>query len=136
MLTLEEARKFFKKDAFASKFAGAYIEDVSYEFSRCSMNIEKKHLNAAGLVHGGVIFTLGDFAFAVAANSSYGLTVSLSNQITFHRSSRGSKLYAEASILNRGKTTCFYYIKVYDDLGANIATMTINGYIKKDPLVI
>ena len=55
MLTLEEARKFFKKDAFASKFAGACIEDVSYEFSRCSMTIEKKHLNAAGLVHGGVI---------------------------------------------------------------------------------
>lgn len=130
MLTLEEAREFFKKDIYSNEFSGTVIDDVSYEFARCSMRIEEKHLNAAGYIHGGAIFTLGDFAFAVAANSSYGLTVSLSNQITFHRSSSGKKLFAEASILNKGKTTCFYYVRIYDNLGANIATMTVNGFIK------
>ena len=90
------------------------------------------HLNAAGYIHGGAIFTLGDFAFAVAANCSYGLTVSLSNQITFHRSSMGRELIAEASRINRGSTTCFYNVRIYDNFGADVATMTVNGFIKSN----
>ena len=32
------------------------------------MKIEPRHRNAAGIIMGGAIFTLADFAFAVASN--------------------------------------------------------------------
>ena len=46
------------------------------------MEIKDFHKNALDGVQGGAIFTLADFAFAVASNQDGAATVSLSNNIT------------------------------------------------------
>ena len=79
---LEQARAFFQKDCFATE-NGAVIEAVEDGMARCSMMLTPHHLNAAGNVMGGAIFTLADFTAAVATNWQGTLHVSRTSQITF-----------------------------------------------------
>ena len=59
--------KVTEKDAFA-KLLGIKITDVSEGSATSEISINEQHLNGMGMVHGGVIFTLGDMAFAAAAS--------------------------------------------------------------------
>ena len=83
MMTLDEARAFFREDRFATELAGITIEDVREQSVRCVMPITPGHRNAAGAVMGGAIFTLADFAFAVAANVGGVLTVTTTASVSF-----------------------------------------------------
>ena len=125
-MNLEEARKFFAADAFAVNRAGAVIDEVGDGFARCSMEYGKEHLNAAGSVMGGAIFTLADFAFAVAANCGGRMTVSLTSQISFMSSPRGGKLFA----VKEGKHTCFYEVNLTDAENRPVAEVSVTGFIK------
>lgn len=127
--TLEEVRTRFVHDRFATE-NGAVIEEVKEGYARCSMDITPLHLNAAGGVMGGAIYTLADFAFAVAANWNQPLHVSLTSQITYLTGAKGKKLIAQARMVKEGRSTCFYMIDVADDLGNMIAHVTTNGFVK------
>ena len=60
------------------------------------MTLQPHHLNAAGTPQGGAIFTLADFAFAVAVNAyAETVTVSLQHDITFLSPAKGSEVIAE-----------------------------------------
>ena len=74
--SLDEAQEFFKNDTFATN-NGMKIECINEDGCVCSMDITKDHRNAYGGIMGGVIFTLGDFAFAVASNNVHTPTVAL-----------------------------------------------------------
>lgn len=82
-MDIETIRTNFFADCFATQVLGAVIEEARAQYARCSFTIEPKHLNAVGTVMGGAIFTLADFAFAVASNTDNAPTVSLSSQISF-----------------------------------------------------
>ncbi len=47
------------------------------------MKIENHHLNGAKTVHGGAIFTLADFALAVASNSHGSLAMAINASISY-----------------------------------------------------
>ena len=74
----------------------AVIEQVDEGYAKCWLEIQPHHLNAAGTVMGGAIFTLADFAFAVASNWNKPLHVSTTSQITYLGVARGTRLIAEA----------------------------------------
>lgn len=133
MATLEGIRKFFQADRYAM-LSGAVIESVGEDTAVCTMEVKDIHLNAGNVVQGGAIFTLADFAFAVAANSGGAFTVSLNNSVSFLRSPRGKLLKAEAKPVSRGKTIAVYEVKVTDELDTLVAVMTVNGFIKGTPL--
>ncbi len=124
---LEAVREKFKADRFASVCAGAVIDSVSGDSAVCSFEIGPNHLNAGGNVMGGAIFTLADFAFAVASNNRGGLVVSIENSIQFIGSSKGSKLIATAIPDKVGRSMVFYTVKVEDDLGKLIAKVSVVG---------
>ncbi len=79
---------------------------------------------------GGAIFTLADFAVAVASNGHAETTntVSLHGEITFLTPAKGKRLMAEANCIKEGRTTCFYEVAVTDELGTNVARATFNGF--------
>ena len=66
---LEQIQKVFANDRFATD-NGAVIEQVDEGYAKCWLEIQPHHLNAAGTVMGGAIFTLADFAFAVPTGTS------------------------------------------------------------------
>ena len=127
MKSLEQARKWFKRDRFAAETAGAVIDAAESGYAVCSMTLDERHMNAADMVMGGAIFTLADFAFAVATNIDGNLTVAQTSQITFLNKTRGKRLTAEAKAVKNGRSTCFYIVNVRDDLGNDIAVLTVTG---------
>lgn len=127
MKTLEEVRKLFEKDRFATE-NGAVIDAVGEHSAVCSLKITDSHRNAMGAVMGGTYFMLADFAFAVAANWEKMGCVSLRSDISFLGAAKGNKLIAKAVCVKDGKTTACYRVDVTDDLGNLTATMTATGY--------
>lgn len=130
METLDKIRERFKMDKFASDAAGAIIDEVGPDYAKCSMEVSDIHLNAVGGVMGGALFTLADFAFAVATNLGDDITVSQTSQITFLGAAQGKIITAEALCQKKGRTTCFYIVNITDELGTNIACVTITGFRK------
>lgn len=124
---LNKVRERFKKDRFATD-NGAVIEEVEEGYARCVMPLDEHHYNAVGSVMGGAIFTVADFAFAVASNWNKKPCVSLSAQITYLGRAKGRKLIAEARKVKEGRTTCYYLIEVADELGNQVAHVTSNGF--------
>lgn len=127
--SLEEIRTIFRNDHFATE-NGAVIESVEDGLARCSMVLTTHHKNAAGGIMGGAIFTLADFAFAVASNCKGVLHVSRTSQITFLGAAKGGQLIATARRIKEGRTTCYYLVEITDELGTQIAHVTIDGFIK------
>ncbi|MEG1642264.1 MAG: PaaI family thioesterase [Synergistaceae bacterium] len=126
----EKALELFSKDNYACKVTGAEIVDVDLHYAKCSLVINESHLNAAGVVMGGAIFTLADFAFAVATTTENPFTVSLSASIDYINGTVGPILYAETKCIKNGRTICFYEIQITDSNGKNIALATITGFKK------
>lgn len=130
MESMDQVKAYFAKDAFA-KQTGIQIDTVETGFARCSLLITPMHLNAEGHVMGGVLFTLADFTFAVAANYEQPTTVTLSSQITFLSPPRGAKLVAEANCVRQGHSTCYYQVCVYDENDSIVTVVGISGFIKR-----
>ena len=125
--TLEELNDFFGHDRFA-EHAGCRIVEGSRDHAVCELDIKDHHRNALGNVMGGAIFTLADFALAIACNIGEEPTVSVDSSISFLRSTKGAKLTATAVCDKPGRHLGFYTVLVEDDLGKAIAKMTATCY--------
>lgn len=69
MKELDRIREQFAKDRYATETTGIEITEVGENFARVELELDERHYNALGNVMGGVLFTMADFAFAVATNS-------------------------------------------------------------------
>ena len=127
MKTLEEVRRIFEADRFATE-NGAIIEGIGDHTATCSLVITEAHRNAMGAVMGGVYFMLADFAFAVAANHEKMGWVSLCSDISFLAVAKGQKLTAKAVCVKAGRASACYRVDVTDDLGSLTATATVTAY--------
>ncbi len=125
--SLEEAREYFKGDRFATD-NGMIIEEIGDGSSVCSLIIGEGHKNANGGIMGGVIFTLGDFAFAVASNNRHKPTVAQQVSVNFMSAAKGGKLIARATCRKDGRSSCVYNVDITDDSGRDIAQFIGTGF--------
>ena len=72
MRNIEDVRRFFDGDRYAVEVTGVKIDEIDDCYSKCSLELDERHYGAHGQVMGGVMFTLADFAFAVATNTPEG----------------------------------------------------------------
>lgn len=101
-----------RKDAFAT-FLGATIEAIEPGYSRVSLKVSVSMLNFHGMTHGGLVFALGDIAFAAASNSHGQTALALNVAISFLRATiAGDHLVAEAKEVHLGGATALYDIVV------------------------
>lgn len=133
MSDLEQAREKFRKDRFSAE-NGMVIDACADGYAKCSVTLSARHRNAAGNVMGGAIFTLADFAFAVAVNWNRPLCVTRCSQITFLGPAQGKRLVAEARVRKEGRRTCYCLVEVRDDLGNLVAGVTADGF-RAEPAV-
>ena len=127
--TLEEIREFFSGDEFATK-NGMYIVSADEGDAVVSVEIGDRHHNAVGGVQGGVLFTLADFAFAVATNCGDKIVVSVKCDISFMHATRGTRLIAHAVEKSSTRKLVFYDVEICDDLDVLIASVSFTGYVK------
>lgn len=123
-LSLDEVREFFAHDRFATEACGCTVLEASHGHAVCAFDIEPVHRNAQGNIMGGAIFTLADFALAVACNMGENPTVAVSNTIEYFSVAKGSRLIATADADKSGRSMGFYTVDVADDLGTKVARMT------------
>lgn len=129
MPTMEELRARFQSDRFAVEVTGADIREAEPGRAVCVLALRPDHMNANHTPMGGAIFTLADFAFAVAANGfAERVTVSQHVSVTFLSPAKGQELRAEARCLKAGRTTCLYQVEVRDELGTYVAHAEVNGF--------
>ena len=127
MKTLEEVKKAFEGDLYATQTTGIEIDELGENYAKCSLILEKKHKNAWGITMGGAIYTLSDFAFAVASNIDELNTVTTVSNISFINAVKGDVIYANAKCLKDGKKLVFYEVEVTDNLDTLVANVTFTG---------
>lgn len=118
-----------KNDLFA-KLLGIEIVEVRIGYALLKLQVEEKHLNGIGMVQGGAIFTLADYAFGVAANADGSIVVGINAGISYFETPKGKTIYAEAMEENSNKKICGYKVLVKDEDGSLVASFSGLGYRK------
>lgn len=127
------AREVFANDRYATVSTGVEIDEARDGYARCTLTLTPLHRNAMGAVMGGVLFTLADLAFAIAANSRCLADdkslqwVSLSSTIQYLGQTHGNTLVAETHCVKQGSSTCAYTISIHDEHNKPIALITTTG---------
>lgn len=119
--TLFEAQAYFAQDRFATRRCGARIDQAQPGRAVCSLDVDDDHRNAMGNVMGGAIFTLADFALAVASNFRQQPSVTVSSNVEFVSGVKGTRLVATCTADRSGRRLGFYTTRVEDDLGTLVA---------------
>ncbi|MGD9560083.1 MAG: PaaI family thioesterase [Oscillospiraceae bacterium] len=130
MASIEELKVYFGNDQFAVD-QGVEITGLGSEWATCTVALRKTHFNALGYVQGGLIFTLADFTFAVAANGRHMGTVTVNSTINYLLPAAGSRLDAKAVMKSDGGKICVYEVEVTDENGAKVAFATVTGYVRR-----
>jgi acyl-CoA thioesterase len=125
----EELIQHVKNDRFAEHI-GMRLVKVSKGYALAEMAIGENHLNGLDRIHGGVIFSLADYAFGAASNSHGFATVGINVSISYFKSPVGKIIRAEAREICTQKKICGYRIDVLDEDGSLIATANGLGYRK------
>jgi acyl-CoA thioesterase len=129
MERLEYARKVFKADAFATTLTGIAIDAVGDHSAVCSLPLESRHRNARGVAMGGVLFTMADFAAAIAANSECLQDdnlqwVSLDATIHYLAPAACERLVAICEPVKVGRSTALFQTKIENpDNGNTLAVV-------------
>jgi acyl-CoA thioesterase len=130
MKTIEQ---FFKSDQFVNHCG---IELVSFAAGHAvaRMKVQPLHLNALGIVQGGAIFTLADFAFAMASNAHGTAAVGINVSITYVKATTTGILTAEAREASLNPKLGSYTVNVTDETGTLVAIFQGLAYRKKQPI--
>lgn len=128
MKTKEE---FFRSDRFV---AHCGIELVSHApgAAKARLVVTPNHLNALGIVQGGAIFTLADYAFGVASNGHDFAAVGVNVNITYMKATSSGVLCAEAREIAMNPKLGTYTVDVTDEKGELIAVFQGLAY-RKNP---
>ena len=86
--------------------------------------ITNKALNPFNIVHGGLIFSIGDTAMGVKCRSLGRDAVTLNASINFISPGTGKYLIATSKIIKNGSRTCVLECEIKNDEDKLVATMT------------
>lgn len=120
METSDNIKQFFDADAFARE-NGVTLVNVSPGRARVSMEIQARHLNSHGTVHGGALFTLADAAFALASNSHGIPAAAINAHISYLNAARQGRLVADAEEYALNPKLASYTVSITEENGRKIA---------------
>lgn len=122
-------KTFLYGDNFA-KNTGVRLIKVEEGYALAELEIKEEHMNDAGVVQGGAIFTLADYAFAAASNSYGQLALGISANISFLKAVRNGILKAEAKEISRSRKIASYGVRIFDESNKTVADFKGIVYIK------
>lgn len=122
-----EYKELFEKFAVTpyATLLGMKLLELSRGYAKLSMEVQPEHLNFGKLLHGGVIMSLADQAFACACNT-YGkmyVAIEVSTNL-FATAEVGETIFAECNVIHLGKTIGVCEMTVTNANGRLIARAT------------
>ena len=119
------------KDKFA-KHLGAQIIECSRGYAKTRIVIQKDFLNGLDVAHGGVIFTLIDYAFALASNTQEESGLAINANIHFIKTAAlNEEITAEIKEISRSRKLGTYQGVVTNQSGDILAQFQAMAYLKK-----
>lgn len=108
---------------------GLEIDEVGNGYCKLHYKVKNDMLNGFARIHGGILFSASDSAFAFACNSHGLITVALDVSITFTRSVvEGEVLTVEAKEEHLGNKTGLYDVKTYNENGELVCVFKGTAY--------
>jgi len=132
---MEQIKKFFATEDKFARHNGIQLLEAAPGWAKACMTIAPYHMNGAKTVHGGAIFTLADFAFAVASNSHGKLSMGINTTVSFVKAATRGNLYAEAQEQAINRKLASYHVHVTDDDNDVVALFQGMVYRKNVPLI-
>jgi len=126
---------FFRENDKFARHSGIELLELSEGRAKAVMKIREHHLNSVGSVHGGAIFTLADFVFAVASNSHGTVAVAINVSISYMKAASEGSLFAEANEVAINPKLASYTVNVTDEHGSLIAVFQGMVYRKKETVM-
>ncbi len=130
---MDDVKRFLGNDRLA-KYLGIEILDHAPGRARAHMRIQDHHLNSAGTLHGGAIFSLADTVFAAASNSHGTLAMAINVSISYFKAIGSGTVTAEAEEVSFNPKLATYLVHVRDDAGNQIALFQGTVYRKRQTL--
>lgn len=121
---------FFKNDKFAAR-NGIVLKECRPGYAVAQVEVNSDHYNGANIVHGGLYFTLADFAFAVAVNAYGVISLSINASITFVNRCDSGTITATAIEISRSNRLATYDINIADQSGQLLSNFKGQAYITK-----
>jgi acyl-CoA thioesterase len=122
------AAALYERDR-ASQALGMRLAGVRPGWAQVVMPVRPDMVNGHGVCHGGIVFALGDSAFAFACNSYNDSTVAAAASIDFLIAVRaGDELTAEATEVWRTQRNGIYEISIRNQRGERIALFRGRSY--------
>ena len=132
---MQEIKRFFSEHDLFARHAGIELLEVGPGSAKAIMKIAPYHFNGARTVHGGAIFTLADFAFAVASNSHGTLSMGINTSVSFVKAVTIGTLHAEAREEAISPKLATYSVHVTDDDNDVVAIFQGMVYRKKESVL-
>lgn len=130
---MDDLQRFLDNDRLA-RHLGIELLDHGKGTARARMPIHEHHLNSAGTLHGGAIFSLADAVFAAASNSHGTLAMAINVSISWFTSVTSGTVTAEAEEISLTARLATYLVRVRDESGSEIALFQGTVYRKKETL--
>jgi acyl-CoA thioesterase len=123
-----------RRDRFTA-WLGLIIDEIGLGYCKLHYRITDNMLNGFDMVHGGVLFSASDSAFAFACNSHGIITVALDVNISFTRPARtGEMLTVEAQEHHLGNRIGIYDIRTTNEAGELVALFKGTAYRTGKPV--
>ena len=124
----EVLRLMLKKDRF-TEWLGLQIDEHREGYCKLHYVVNDTMLNGFDIIHGGILFSAADSAFAFACNSYGIITVALDAAINFIRPAKaGDLLTVEAIEVSLGNKIGIYDIRTTNEQGELIALFKGTAY--------
>jgi len=131
-MDLAKITERFAADKYATEVTGIEIIEVRENYAKAKLVVEPKHMNAFGIMQGGVLFTLADFTFAVAINGDKeDITVAIECHISFLKPVTEGTLYAESQLISESRSLKAYDVTITNEQGDIIAKFHGRGFMRQ-----
>jgi uncharacterized protein (TIGR00369 family) len=133
---IEQIRERFDRSTFHSSWLGLHLDRLAAGEATVSLDIEDRHRNLVGTLHGGMISTLADTAtgLAMATALERGQTwTTTSLAVTFLAPGRSGGASATGRVVKAGRRFGYAEADVTDDSGRLLARATATFAIMPEP---
>ncbi|MDI6873595.1 PaaI family thioesterase [Candidatus Solincola sp.] len=114
---------------------GMRVEELEEGRSRLTLPVEKKHLNAGGVVHGGALASLADASIAAALATLMDLEregmITVEMKINYLAPVRDGQVSAEGKVIQKGKSIAVGEACLYGSGGRMVAKATATFMIRQ-----
>ena len=113
---------------------GVVIDDIELMSAKAHVDLKPESMNAIGIAHGGVSFTLADTCAAYASRGDGREYVTQQANFYYLKANKGNRINAVATVVSRTKSLCVVEVDVFDESNTLTNKGTFNYFCvsKKD----